>query len=264
MLFHFSPYAAVLLDLDGTIYHENDVLPGAAELIRHLQKIGKPIACLSNSTSSPSQLVRRLKTMGIDLPERAIYTALVAAAEHVLRVFDRPSVFNLATDGLFELLDGRVDWVEIATERCDVVIAGTPSYGCATPDRQQVALELLRRGARLVGVCADRVYPSPRGLELGCGALCAMLSYGAGDVTPTFCGKPEVEFFTSLCDRLGVAAADCILIGDNLDSDIAGAKRVNMQTILVLTGVVRPADVQGIPRERSPDLIVPTLVSLLE
>ena len=90
-----------------------------------------------------------------------------------------------------------------------------------------------------------------------------MLAYGAGSVTPTFCGKPEVEFFTSLCDRLGVQPADCILIGDNLDSDIAGAKRVKMKTILVLTGVVRPSDVAGIPADRMPDLIVPTLTSLL-
>ena len=161
MLFDFSPYAAVLLDLDGTIYHENNVLPGAAQLIHHLQKIGKPIACLSNSTSSPSQLVRRMNTMNIDLPERTIYTALVAAAEHVLRTYDRPRVFNLATDGLTELLEGRVDWVDSATEPCDVVIAGTPNYGVATPDRQQIALELLHSGAKLVGVCDRPRLPQP-------------------------------------------------------------------------------------------------------
>ena len=69
----FSPFAAVLLDLDGTIFHEEEVLPGAVELVRRLQKEGRNFACLSNSTTSPQRRRRRLTRMGLDVPVRRIY-----------------------------------------------------------------------------------------------------------------------------------------------------------------------------------------------
>jgi hypothetical protein len=78
--------------------------------------------------------------------------------------------------------------------------AGAPSNAYATEDRQRVALLLLRHGAALVGLCADRVYPSPRGLEFGSGSQSAMLSYAA-NVEPFFCGKPEKIFFMELCQN---------------------------------------------------------------
>lgn len=261
-MFDFSPYAAVLLDLDGTVYHEHTVVPGAADLIRRLQKSGQTLACLSNSTASPGQLVVRLASMDIQLPKPAIYTALAAAAEHVLREWKRPRIFNLATEGLVELLDGRVDWVDSIDDRCDAVIAGAPANTFARLDRQQKALELLRRGAALVGVCADRVYPSPRGLELGSGALCAMLAYAANK-SPIYCGKPEPEFFLGLCNRLNVRPADCILIGDNLESDIAGARRVGIKTILVMTGVTTPQDLAAIADDHRADHVANSLCELL-
>ena len=63
------------------------------------------------------------------------------------------------------------------------------------------AMILLRNGAAHVAICADRVYPSPRGLEFGVGALAAMLAYASG-ATPVYCGKPEKLFFQELCRRL--------------------------------------------------------------
>src|SRR6185436_21079891 len=130
-------------------------------------------------------------------------------------------------------------------EPCDAVIAGAPANVFATPDRQRAALYLLRSGAKLIGICADRVYPSPRGLELGSGALSHTMAYAA-NVTPTFTGKPERIFFEELCRRLGVPPPRCILVGDNLESDIAGAKQFGMATILTLTGVTRAQDVPSI------------------
>src|SRR5436190_983221 len=79
-----------------------------------------------------------------------------------------------------------------------------PANVFATDERQRVALRILRAGrAMLVGVCDDRVYPSPRGMEFGSGALTRMLAYAA-NVRPIFCGKPEPVFFDELCHRLGV------------------------------------------------------------
>jgi 4-nitrophenyl phosphatase len=260
--FDFSSYAAVLLDLDGTLYHEDHVLPGAARLVGRLREEGRRFACLTNSTSSARRLRARVATMGIDVADEQIFTAAAAAADYVLEHFaSPPRVFNLATEGLAEMLEGRVRWVDAIGEACDAVIAGAPANVFATAERQRVALYLLRAGAKLVGVCADRVYPSPRGLELGSGAMVNMLAYAA-NVRPVFTGKPEAIFFEELCAKLGVAPSRCVLVGDNLESDIAGAKRVGMATVLTLTGVTHEADLEKLPGELRPDRVVRDLTEM--
>jgi HAD superfamily hydrolase (TIGR01450 family) len=258
----FSPFSAVLLDLDGTLYHEDQVLPGAAALVRRLQDEGRIYACLTNSTSSPQRLQARLAGMGIEMPTAVIYTAASASADYVLERFAvRPRVFNLATEGLAELLEGKVTWVSAIGEACDAVIAGAPANLFATAERQRIALYLLRAGAALVGICADRIYPSPRGLEFGSGAMAEMLAYAA-NVRPTYAGKPEAIFFQELCRKLEVEPGSCVLIGDNLESDIAGAKKLGMTTVLTLTGVSAASDVARASPALAPDRIIEDLNGL--
>lgn len=263
MAFELSKFEAVLLDLDGTVYHEDHPLPGALELIRKLQREGKRFACLSNSASSPLRVMDRLQQMGVDLIPDDIYTAAAAACDYIVEHYKpRPRVFNLATESVQEMLDGLVDWVQTGGEPCDVVINGAPSNVYATDDRQRIALQLLRRGCGLVALCADRVYPSPRGLEFGSGSLAAMLSYAAS-VKPFFCGKPEKIFFLELCSRLRVQPSRCVLIGDNIESDVMGAKALGMSSILVLSGVTRRRDLQRLEQHQQPDFIIEELTELL-
>jgi len=262
-----SPYQAVLLDLDGTIYYEETALPGAAELIRRLQTQGINYACVSNSTSSPMRVTMRLAEMGMEVDLDRVYTAAAAAADYVIQHCKRdgnkrPRVFNLATDGLQDMLDGIVDWVDGETEPCDAVVIGAPVNSHATLPRQRVALHLLKKGAAAVGICSDRIYPTAAGLEIGSGALTWQLAYAAA-VEPVFCGKPQENFFVELCKRLGVQPDWCLLIGDNLESDVLGAKAVGMRTILTLTGVTRRGDLAKIPAEARPDLVIEDLTELL-
>jgi len=261
--FDFSPFAAVLLDLDGTIYHEDHCLPGALELVQRLGREQRSFACLTNSTTSPHRLASRLARMSMTIPPERIYTAAAAAADYIIEKYpSRPRLYNLATEGLEEMLLDRVDWIQNTSEKCHAIIAGAPSNVYATEERQRMALALLRNGADLIGVCADRVYPSPRGIEFGSGAFCAFLAYAA-NVTPFYCGKPQPVFFHNLCHKLGVRPQDCLLIGDNLESDIAGGKREGMKTILTLTGVTTAAQAQLLPEDRRPDWVIDDLRQLL-
>jgi HAD superfamily hydrolase (TIGR01450 family) len=272
-----TPYQAVLLDLDGTVYHEDHALPGAVEFIQRLQREGRTFACISNGTISPLRVMERLMRMGLEVDPNNIYTAAAAACDYVVQHFPRgaaagadnanprpqPRVYNLATESVEEMLSGLVTWVESAREECDAVVVGAPSNTFALPEeRQRTALYLIKRGAAIVGICADRVYPSPRGLELGAGALSWMLGYAAG-VEPTFCGKPQPIFFQELCQRLNVDPRWCLLIGDNLESDVLGGKSQGMRTILALSGITRQADLAALPPEQQPDLVVQSLADLL-
>ena len=258
----FSTFDAVLLDLDGTIYHEDEPLIGAADLVRRLQRENHRFACLSNSTNSPRQISQRLARMGMQVEPKHIYPATEAAATYVIEKYPpRPRVFNLATTGMHELLDGQVQWVQSDREPCDAVIVGCPSNTHASEERQRLALVLLRAGAELVGICADRVFPSPRGFEFGSGAFCALLGYAA-NVKPTFCGKPETAFFLRLCRKLNVDPKRCVLIGDNLESDVAGGKRLGMTTVLTLTGVATRQEIENLDPDHHPDVIVNDLREL--
>ena len=259
----FTPYTAVLLDLDGTLCEANEILPGAAEVVERLRREGRTFAVLSNSTDSPNQVSRRLARMGIQMEPAKIFTAAAAAADFVLhRQPSRPRVFNLATEGIQELLDGKVDWVKRGDEACDAVVAGAPANVYAADDRQRIALQLLRNGgAALVGTCADRVYPSPRGLEFGSGAFTNFLAYAA-NLQPTFCGKPERIFFEELCNHLHVQPSGCILIGDNLEADIMGARAMGMVTVLTLSGITREQDLSGLPTARMPHRVIHDLTDL--
>ena len=102
MPFDFSPFAAVLLDLDGTIYHEDHCLPGALELVQRLQRENRSFACLTNSTTSPHRLATRLGRMNMTIPPDRIYTAAAAAADYIIETYPLPRLFNLATEGLEE------------------------------------------------------------------------------------------------------------------------------------------------------------------
>ena len=254
---------AVLLDLDGTIYHDEHPLPGAVDLVHRLQKRQIKFACLSNSTTSPLRVMERLLRMGIDIDPSNIYTAAAATADYVLATYpDRPRIFNVATEGVQEMLDGLVDWVETGGEPCSAIVVGNQNNAYVTEERLRIALQLARKGAHVIGISADRVFPSARGIEFGCGALTQMLAYGAG-VEPVFCGKPQRLFFESLCRRIDVPPEKCVLIGDNVESDIVGAKAVGMHTILTLTGVTRRKSLRDLMPHMQPDEVIEDLTELL-
>lgn len=268
----FSPYQAVLLDLDGTVYHEDHPLPGAIELIKRLQAEQRPFACLTNSSASPLRIMARLEMMGVDVDPNNIYTAAAAACDYVIETFGnlvdesgatrKPRIYNLATESVDEMLGGLVDWVQASDAPCDAIIVGPPDTVYTDAQRQRTALLLARQGAKLIGICADRLFPSPRGIEFGAGAHTWMIAYAAG-VEPTFCGKPQNLFFHELCKRLNVDPAWCLLIGDNLESDISGAKAVGMRTVLTLSGVCRREDLASVPENLQPDLLVEDLRELV-
>jgi 4-nitrophenyl phosphatase len=196
--------------------------------------------------------------MNMNIPPDHIYTAAAAAADYIIETYPLPTLFNLATEGLEEMLEDQAEWVQNSSQKCDAVIAGAPSNVDATEERQRTALALLRGGADLIGVCADRVYPSPRGIEFGSGAFCAFLAYAA-DVKPFYCGKPQPVFFHNLCHKMHVSPQNCLLIGDNLESDIAGGKREGMKTILTLTGVTTAAQAKNLSDDRRPDWVIEDL-----
>lgn len=264
-----TDFDAVLFDLDGTLYREDDALPGAAAAIARLQRDGIAYASVTNAgAKTHEQISDRLASMGIDMPPQRIYSAGRAMADLILQRWPTPRVVNFAGAALPVFLDGRATWVTSRDEPCDAVAITSHMRENNLPFDFEIALvglHHLRRGASLVVGCCDRVFPiEGGGVEFGSGAWGQLFAFAAGlpDDRLHYAGKPEPGFFRSLLERLGVDARRCLMVGDNLDSDIRGAAGVGMSTALVLTGIATREDAGRAAVQ--PDAVYDDLPALLD
>ncbi len=206
--------------------------------------------------------------MGVDVDLDRVYTAAAAAADYVVEPLSpagrqqAPRIYNLATEGIQDMLDGLVDWVQTEAEPCDAVVIGAPcQFAChaGTPAGGPASAAKGRgRGRNLLrSRLSQRSRPGIRQR----GALLATLLRRRRRTD--LLRKTPGNFFEELCRRLKVQPDWCLLIGDNLESDIFGAKAVGMRTILTLTGVTRRGDLAKLPAEWQPDLVIEDLTELL-
>ena len=244
----WDDFDAVLLDMDGTLYHEGEPLPGAADAVNYLQERGVPVACITNASAQvPGKLAAKLAAMGIRIAPDFIYNSAVAMRDWVVSNWDRATVFNFAGEAFDELLADVAEFVADDAPSCDVVAIGSHTRENDTPldmERALIALRLLRSGASMVVGSADRVFPvRGGGVDFGSGAWGAWFSYAADlpNDRVYHAGKPNPEFFVHAADRVGVCPQRCLVIGDNLESDIAGANEVGMTTALVFSGITDAA-----------------------
>lgn len=263
-----TDFGAVILDIDGTLFHEDEVLPGAAALTQYLAERGVKVGSLSNkSWLRAADLSTRFAELGLIIPANHIYTAGQAMAEWIVERWSKPRVYLLAPRAVREDLGSRVTLVGNADEPCDVIALADPNRGDEkplSPAQISTALAHLRRNTELAVSCADRVIPMRGGMfEFGSGSWAAMFSYAA-NLSPQrvhFMGKPEPAFFACICRRLGIAPERCLMVGDNLESDIIGAQAVGLKTALVLTGV---AERDHLPHHHiKPDFVFDDLVAMM-
>ena len=257
-----SPFDAVLIDLDGTIWHEEVPLPGAIDLIALLQERRQTFAFVTNSGLSPKRLRERLNRMGAAVEDSHFYSAASASCDYVREHFPKGTrVFSVAGSACEELLSDHVEWIQDDRSDCGVVMSASLANRNATSERFQFAIRHILRGAAHVALCADRAYPTPRGFEIGSGAVAAMLAFAAGH-QPIYCGKPQRVFFDELCHHLGVSPSRCVLIGDNLEADVAGAKQMDMKSIVPLTGLTTRDMLRANTLGLVPDYVVDSLDEL--
>jgi HAD superfamily hydrolase (TIGR01450 family) len=227
--------SALLLDLDGVLFHGQRALPGARELLEGIA--GTPHAFVTNNPiRTPGEIARRFADIGLPSPDPAlIVTSALATARWLDHVKPGFRYFAVGAGGLDLALR------EVGTpdaEAADVVVVGEgPGLDF---DSLTTGINLiLGRGARLVGTNPDATvdaFRDGRRLVLpGGGALIAPFTIATG-VTPTIVGKPEPLLYEMALERLDCPANQCLMIGDRPDTDIVGAERLGMWTALVRSG----------------------------
>ncbi len=251
---------AVLLDVDGVLYRGKQVLPGAREFMTFLLSRGLPFAYVTNNSTLTSEAyARRLRERGFPANAWQVVGSSEATAHILRRQYPhRPPILVVGESGLEETLKAYGFPLTRRAGEAQVVVAGLDRG--ITYEKLAEATYAIRGGAAFYGTNPDKTYPTERGLAPGAGSVLAALE-AASDRTPVVIGKPEAPIFRLALERLKADPDHAMMIGDRLDTDIVGAKRLGMRAVLVLTGVTSTPPTSS---PLAPDLVVDTLQSLME
>ncbi|MBA3488326.1 MAG: HAD-IIA family hydrolase [Longispora sp.] len=254
-------YDAVLLDLDGVIYVGETVVPGAAEVLDRLHSLGLAVGYVTNNASrTPNEIVTLLRRMGIRAVPEEVTTSAQAAARYLAERFPaRARVLVVGARALWEevTLAGLTPAAD-AEDVVAVVQGYDPAVSWVELAEAAVAVQT---GAVWIATNTDRTLPSPRGLLPGNGSLVAALACALGREPDVVVGKPEPTLLMTAAAARG--ARRPLFVGDRLDTDIAGARRVGFDSLLVLTGVHGVADVTAAPESERPTFVGADLRTLL-
>jgi HAD superfamily hydrolase (TIGR01450 family) len=256
-----TEYDALLLDLDGTVYRGGEAVPGAVEAIEACRDRGTAVRFVTNNASrKPASVAAHLTELGFRAADEEVSTSSQAGAAVLAeRLKPGDQVLIIGTQALADEVTavGLTTTREFTPEVAAVVQGHSPDTGWR--ELAEAALAI-RNGAFWVACNVDATLPTERGLLPGNGAMVAALR-AATDVEPVVAGKPA----RPLMDQ-AIRSADArkpLVVGDRLDTDIAGASAAELDALLVLTGVATPAQVLQASAELRPRYLSADLSGLL-
>jgi HAD superfamily hydrolase (TIGR01458 family) len=221
-------------------------------VIAQLRKQDIPFRFVTNTTSKGrASLAKKLQGFGINAEPREIFCPAVAAAAF-LREKDASGVFFTTDD-----TRGEFDGVREEVARPAYVVLGDLGDDWTYAKLNQV-LRYLLDGAQLIALGMSRYWRADDGPRLDVGPIASAFAYATGQ-QPIVLGKPSTAFFRLAVHDLGLEPAQCVMIGDDIITDIGGAQAAGLKTILVRTGKFRPQDLDGAIK---PDVIINSIADL--
>jgi len=222
--------STVLLDLDGCVWFGSQLAPGATDLIERLRASGRRVGFLTNTSNhGPSTVLAKLRRLGIEAELHDLMMPVEALADHPW-LLPRPRVWFFGPEEVRASV-AEVTPIAATPDEAELLVLGRDPR--LNYDDLSAALQVLVRGGRFLAFNVDPRVPVEGGRMLpGTGAIAAALSYASG-VKPEVLGKPSRFFFEAALRRFGARADEAVIVGDTLDSDVAGGAGVGMRTVLV-------------------------------
>lgn len=234
---------AFICDMDGVIYHGNEIIPGVKDFVNWLKKNKKKYLFLTNNSGkSPKELATKLKRMGLNVDESHFYTSAQATARFLSRQFPGCSAYVVGEPYLYNSLYA----AGISLNDYDpdyVVIGETYNYNL---DAMCKAMRLVEKGARLIGTNSDLTYPNEQGNVPACRALVSPIELTTG-AQAYYVGKPNPLMMRTALHMMDVHSADTVMIGDRMDTDIIAGIESGLTSVLVLTGVSTLENIKKFP-----------------
>jgi glycerol 3-phosphatase-2 len=260
-------YDHVLLDLDGCVWVGDEPTPGAAAAVTALRDAGKGIAFVTNDARhAGEEYVQKLWRLGFRASLEEVVT-VGGAVQHVLADTERwrsayvvgaAVMHRHVVEAGLKIVNGR----DVPSP--DVVVLA--AHDGFTYAELRGAVQAVLRGAELVSAGRDAIFPMPDGPWPGTGAVVAAVEAATG-VAAVNLGKPAAQPFTTALERLGAAGhvgagSSALVVGDRLDSDLAGAAAAGLDGAIVLTGATTEAEARAAV-EPKPVAIAASLAELV-
>lgn len=242
----------LILDMDGVLWHGNTPVPGIVDFFETLNTLQiSYVLATNNATKVSDDYTRRLASFGVDVHPSRILTSSETTASYLKQKSNAGAkVFVVGEQGLakairdqgFELIE--IDGLVSAETRADYVVAGMTSHVCYK--QLASASYLINNGAAFIGTNPDVTFPTEIGPLPGAGSILAFLKT-ATNVSPVVVGKPNRIIFDEALRRLEGNSDDTLMVGDRLNTDIAGGHAAGLRTVLLLSGISKMADVADSP-----------------
>lgn len=241
-----------LLDMDGTIYVDERIVPGAFEFIRHLEATGRRYLFLTNNSAARgSDYQARLGRLGIHVPREQVMTSSDATVAYLLNSTPHRSAYVVGTPALIAEFEAHGIDTNAADPDC-VVVGYDLTLTFAKLER---ACTLLFAGKPYFATHPDRTCITVHGLIPDVGAIIAAVQAVTG-LSPKIIGKPEREMVDAALRRLGTTADETAIVGDQLDTDMTMARRAGLCGVLVMSGETTQARLDAWPADERPALRV--------
>src|SRR3954464_8379894 len=232
-----------LSDMDGVLVREEHALPGASEfLARLIERDRRFLVITNNSIFTPRDLSARLAHSGLQIPEEAIWTSALATATFLADQLPGGSAYVIGEAGVTTALH-EVGYTLTDRDPDFVVLGETRTYSFEAITR---AIRLVEGGARFIATNPDVTGPSEEGPLPATGSVAAMITAATGR-KPYFVGKPNPMMLRSALNRIEAHSENTCMVGDRMDTDIVAGIEAGLDTILVLSGSTRPADIERYP-----------------
>jgi len=251
-----------IVDLDGTVYRGGELVPGAAAGIDALRTAGLDVLFFSNNPLRDGEsYVEHLRELGLDVAAGEACSAGVATTDYLRREHGDDRILLIGDAGLERQFRAADLSLTDDPDRCDVLVASwTSAFDFGD---MKTALRAVDDETAFVGTDPDRTFPMAGGEVVpGSGAIIGSVAAVVGRDPDVVLGKPSDAARDLALDRLGVSAAECLVVGDRLDTDLLMGDRAGMTTVLVLTGVTERGDVAG--SEVQPDYVIEGLGDIEE
>ena len=250
---------ALILDMDGVLWRDNQPIGDLPTIFSIIKQRGwKVTLATNNATLSVEQYLDKLAGFGVNLVPEQIVNSTMAVLHYLSRRYPQGGpIYVVGESSLIQTLaESNFENSEKATL---AVIVGMDRG--VTYEKLRRATLLIRSGVPFIGTNPDKTFPTPEGLVPGAGAILAAVE-AATSVQPIIVGKPSPEMYRVALERMGEYPASTVVVGDRLETDIAGGQQLGCKTGLVLSGVT------GLQAARSwtpsPDWIEADLTALLD
>jgi NagD protein len=253
-------YRGYAVDLDGTVYLGDTLLPGADRAVEALRRSGARVVFLSNNPLyTREDYAAKLTRLGIPTPPEDVITSSGVLVRYLASTAPGARLFVIGEESVKRELAAAGLRLVDRPEDVDYVVAcfdRTFDYR-----KLQVGFDALRRGARFVATNRDPYCPTPEGGLPDAGAVVAALEAATGRRVEEVVGKPSPIMAQVLRERLGTPAEDTLVVGDRLETDVALGKKVGCATAVVLTGATTPEMVERCPEP--PDFVLATVAEVI-